>query len=161
MPPRRPLSSEERGNEYYYKGKKDNGWKAGLPSGMKPQDAARPFAQARTRITAPYGSFPTHFKGTLVLNPAGASFYTIHMRMRLFVSLVVVLLESSLGFAAEPCPASRKRRRATPGDSEDPSRSGGPAIPPSKMDPGIERRPSGFPTLVQPSLRLMSIPKCR
>lgn len=69
--------------------------------------------------------------------------------MRLIAGLVVVLLESSLGFAADVIPpAQLPEKGAGPPPAttpEDPSQSGGPVIPPSKMDPGIERRPSGIP----------------
>ena len=69
--------------------------------------------------------------------------------MRLITGLVVVLLESSLSFAADVIPpAQLPEKGAGPPPAttpEDPSQSGGPAIPPSKMDPGIERRPSGTP----------------
>ena len=43
MAPRRSLVSEKSGEQYWYKGKKDNEWKAVLPPGMKPHEAARAF----------------------------------------------------------------------------------------------------------------------
>ena len=92
---------------------------------------------------------PHTLKAPFVLNPAGASVYTIDMRMRLFVSLVVVLCRSHhlvLPPTSSRLPSFQKGGGPPPAITpEDPSQSGGPAIPPSKMDPGIERRPSGIP----------------
>src|SRR3982751_6712282 len=67
----------------------------------------------------------------------------------LVTGALIVLLESPIGFAADvipQAPAPEKGSGSPPATSpEDPSQSGAPAIPPSKIDPGIERRPSGIP----------------
>jgi len=69
--------------------------------------------------------------------------------MWLIAALLVLLLESSPGFAADvipPAPVPEKGSGSPPATSpEDPSQSGAPAIPPSKIDPGIQRRPSAVP----------------
>ena len=71
------------------------------------------------------------------------------MRARFIAGILLALLESPVGFAADVIPpAQLPEKGAGPPPAttpEDPSQSGAPAIPPSKMDPGIERRPSGIP----------------
>lgn len=71
------------------------------------------------------------------------------MRVFSIAGLLVGLLASSIGFAADvipPAPLPEKGSGPPPTTApEDPSQSGTPAIPPSKIDPGIERRPSAIP----------------
>jgi hypothetical protein len=71
------------------------------------------------------------------------------MSMRTLASLLIVLLESPVGFAADvipPAPLPEKGSGPPPATApENPSQSGAPAIPPSKLDPGIERRPLAVP----------------
>ena len=71
------------------------------------------------------------------------------MPVRLIAGLLLVLLESSDGFAADvipPAPLPEKGSGPPPATApENPSQSAAPAIPPSKIDPGIERRPSAVP----------------
>lgn len=57
----------------------------------------------------------------------------------LIAGVLLALLESPVGFSADVIP------RAAATAPEDPSQSGAPAIPPSNIDPGIERRPSAVP----------------
>src|SRR5687767_7262216 len=69
------------------------------------------------------------------------------MRMRSLASLLVALLP--VGFAADvipPAPVPEKGSGPPPATApENPPQLGAPAIPPSKIDPGIERRPSAVP----------------
>ncbi len=71
------------------------------------------------------------------------------MLARLIAGLFFVLLESSIGLAADvipPVPPPEKGTGPPPATApENPSQSSAPAIPPSKLDPGIERRPSAIP----------------
>src|SRR5918998_985752 len=71
------------------------------------------------------------------------------MLLRLIAGLLLLILESSAGFAADvipPAPVLDKGSGSPPATTpEHPSQSGAPAIPPSKIDPGIERRPSAVP----------------
>ena len=70
------------------------------------------------------------------------------MRARFIVGILLALLESPVGFAADVIPPAPREKGAGPPPAtapENPSQSGTPAIPPSKIDPGIERRPSAIP----------------
>lgn len=67
----------------------------------------------------------------------------------LIAGVLLALLESPVGFAADVIPRAPLPEKGSGPPAatapEDPSQSGAPAIPPSNIDPGIERRPSAVP----------------